>query len=116
VDEVLTLTERYRRRHRGWNVKHFYGGYRRDGGRRSYSGVKQTLQQAGLVQKATAKGAHRKRRARAVAGDDVTSGGSRHEWVAGQPWDLIVTMNDATKRLEEGLAVRGFPSMLFSKK
>ena len=52
VDEVLALTERYRRRHTGWNVKHFYAWYRRDGGQRSYSWVKQTLQQAGLVQKA----------------------------------------------------------------
>jgi hypothetical protein len=24
VDEVLAVTERYRRRHLGWNVKHFY--------------------------------------------------------------------------------------------
>ena len=29
VDEVLAVTERYRTRHLGWNVKHFYAWYRR---------------------------------------------------------------------------------------
>jgi transposase len=28
VDEVVALTERYRSRHLGWNVKHFYAWYR----------------------------------------------------------------------------------------
>ena len=32
VDEVLRLVDRYRRRHDGWNVKHYYSWYRRDGG------------------------------------------------------------------------------------
>jgi len=32
VHEVLALTERYRSRHSGWNVKHFYSWYRREGG------------------------------------------------------------------------------------
>ena len=49
VDEVLALTERYRQRHLGWNVRHFHSWYRRDGGERSYSWVKQRLQAAGLV-------------------------------------------------------------------
>jgi hypothetical protein len=31
VDEVVAVTERYRRRHLGWNVKHFYAWYRREG-------------------------------------------------------------------------------------
>ena len=38
VDEVLALVDRYRTGHRGWNVKHFYTWYRRDGGGRSYTG------------------------------------------------------------------------------
>ena len=37
VDEVLRLVDRYRRRHDGWSVKHYYAWYRRDGGIRSYS-------------------------------------------------------------------------------
>ena len=44
VDEVMALMGRYESRSRGWNVKHFYSWYRRDGGQRSYSWVKNTLQ------------------------------------------------------------------------
>jgi transposase len=96
VDEVLALTERYRRRHGGWNVKHFYSWYRRDGGARSYTWVKTRLQEAGLVAKAPAKGKHRKRRARSPwPGMMLHQDASRHEWVPGQLWDLVVTMDDA---------------------
>ena len=97
VDEVLAVTERYRRRHLGWNVKHFYAWYRREGGGRSYSWVKNTLQRAGLVTRAVKGGTHRTRRERAPwPGMMLHQDGSTHEWVAGQQWDLIVTMDDAT--------------------
>lgn len=97
VDEVLAVTERYRRRHLGWNVKHFYAWYRREGGGRSYSWLKNTLQRAGLVTQAVKGGTHRTRRERAPwPGMMLHQDGSTHEWVAGQQWDLIVTMDDAT--------------------
>ena len=97
VDEVMALTERYRCRHRGWNVKHFHSWYQRDGGTRSYTWVKTRLQEAKLVPKAEKRGAHRKRRERAaLPGMMIHQDGSTHEWVAGQKWDLIVTMDDAT--------------------
>lgn len=64
VDEVVALTDLYRHRHRGWNVRHFHVWYRRDGGSRSYSWVKKHLQAAGLVEKGEKKGAHRKKRER----------------------------------------------------
>jgi hypothetical protein len=97
VDEVLALTDRYRSRHRGWNVKHFHSWYKRDGGTRSYRWVKLRLQEAKLVPKAQKRGAHRKRRERsALPGMMIHQDGSRHEWVAGRQWDLIVTMDDAT--------------------
>ena len=64
VHEVMALTERYQSRHAGWNVKHFHAGYRRDGGQRSYTWVKTQLQEAGMVKRANANGAHRKRRER----------------------------------------------------
>jgi transposase len=82
VDEVVALTERYRSRHVGWNVKHFYAWYRRDGGGRSYSWVKNRLQEAGVVTKVPGRGKHRKRRERSP--------------LPGMRWDLIVTMDDAT--------------------
>ena len=97
VDEVLSLTERYRNQHQGWNVKHFHSWYRRDGGTRSYTWVKQELQKAKLVTKALKRGAHRKKRDRMpLPGMMIHQDGSRHEWVSGKKWDLIVTMDDAT--------------------
>lgn len=40
VDEVMAVVEGYRRCYEGWNVKHFYAWYRREGGGRSYTWVK----------------------------------------------------------------------------
>ena len=97
VDEVLRLVDRYRRRHDGWNVKHYHAWYRRDGGQRSYSWVKNTLQAAGAVKKAAKRGAHRKRREPAPwPGMLLHQDGSTHERAPGRHWDLIVTMDDAT--------------------
>ncbi len=97
VDEVMAVTERYRQRHSGWSAKHYFAWYRREGGDRSYTWVKSRLQEAGLVQRAKKRGAHRKRRERSpLPGLMVHQDGSTHEWVAGQRWDLIVTMDDAT--------------------
>lgn len=97
ADEVLAVTEQYRQRHLGWNVRHFHSWYRREGGERSYTWVKQRLQAAGLVTKGRAKGTHRRKRERmALPGMMIHQDGSRHEWVPGQAWDLIVTMDDAT--------------------
>lgn len=61
VDEVMALTERYRRGHRGWNMHHFHSWYRRDGGTRSYSWVRACLQKAGLVVHKKARGVHCRR-------------------------------------------------------
>jgi len=98
VDEMFRLEELYRDRYDGWNVKHFYGFYQREhGGGRSYSWVKNNLQGAGLVKKANGRGRHRKRRERApLPGMMLHQDGSTHEWVSGEYWDLIVTMDDAT--------------------
>jgi transposase len=97
VDEVIKLTERYRRSYRGWNVKHFYSWYVRDGGKRSYTWVKNTLQRQGAVEKLKKKGVHRRRRERSpLPGMMLHQDGSSHEWVLGKKWDLIVTMDDAT--------------------
>jgi len=97
VDEVMALTRQYEGRYRGWNVKHFHSWYRRDGGQRSYTWVKNTLQSRGLVSRATKKGTHRKRRDPSpLPGMIVHQDGSTHEWVPGKKWDLIVTMDDAT--------------------
>jgi transposase len=97
VDEVMALTERYRSRHSGWNVKHFHSWYKREGGTRCYTWVKKRLQEAELVPKGTKRGAHRKRRERRpLPGMMIHQDGSTHQWVSGTLWDLIVTMDDAT--------------------
>ncbi len=97
VDEILALTTRYRARHTGWSARHFHTWYQRSGGTRSYTWVKTRLQEARLVKKAPRRGAHRKRRERAPwPGMMLHQDGSRHEWVPGKKWDLIVTMDDAT--------------------
>ena len=97
VDEVMAVRARYEGRYRGWNIKHFYSWYKRDGGLRSYSWVKNTLQARGLVPKVKKRGVHRKHRERApFPGMMLHQDGSTHEWVSGKKWDLIVTMDDAT--------------------
>jgi hypothetical protein len=97
VDEVMALTEKYRGGYAGWNARHFHSWYRRTGGSRSYTWVKNRLQEAGVIARGKRKAAHRKRRVRsALPGMLLHQDGSRHEWVAGQQWDLIVTMDDAT--------------------
>lgn len=97
VDEVMALVDRYRNGFMGWNVKHLYSKYRDQGGKRSYSWIKNKLQEAGVVAKAPKRGEHRKRRERsALPGMMIHQDGSTHEWVPGKMWDLIVTMDDAT--------------------
>ena len=97
VDEVMAMTDEYRCRYIGWNVKHFHSWYQRTGGTRSYSWVKKHLQKAELVPKALMRGTHRKRRDRsALPGMMIHQDGSTHAWVVGQMWDLIDTMDDAT--------------------
>ncbi len=98
VDEVMNLEKLYCKRYSGWNVKHFYSFYRRkhEGGR-SYTWVKNKLQEAKLVKKAPGRGKHRKRRERSpLPGMMIHQDGSTHEWVPDKKWDLIVTMDDAT--------------------
>lgn len=97
LDEVMAVVQRYQSRHNGWNVKHFHTWYRREGGSRSYTWVKNRLQDAGVVSRSKARGPHRRRREPAPwAGMLLHQDASTHEWVAQRHWDLIVTMDDAT--------------------
>ena len=56
VDKVMAVTEQYRCRHGGWNVKHFPIWYQRAGGTRRYTWVKKRLQDAKLVPKGNKRG------------------------------------------------------------
>ena len=97
VDEVMRMVDDYRTRHHGWNMTHYYSWYRRDGGERSYTWVRNKLQEYGAVAKGSSRGVHRKRRKPAAwPGMMLHQDGSTHLWVPGVYWDLIVTMDDAT--------------------
>jgi transposase len=97
VDEVFRLIEQYKGKHEGWNARHFYAWYRRGGGTRSYTWVKCRLQDARLIAKAPGRGKHRKHRERAAwQGMMLHQDGSKHQWVPGVQWDLVLTMDDAT--------------------
>ena len=52
VDEVMTLVDLYRKRHKGWNVSRFHDWYQQDGSTRSYTWFKNILQEKNLVKKA----------------------------------------------------------------
>lgn len=78
------------------DVRHFFSWYQRDGGRRSYTGVKNQLQAKGCDEKSKGRGKHRKRRERLpLPGMMLHQDGSTHQWVPGVYW-VIVTMDDTT--------------------
>lgn len=101
VDEVLRLETLYKERYDGWTVKHFYERYQGEHkGQRSYTWVKSRLQASGLAPKSKKRGTQRRRRPRApLPGMMIHQDGSTHEWIPGQTWDLIVTMDDATSEI-----------------
>ena len=93
VDEVMALTDEYRRRYLGWNAKHFHSWYTRTGGTRSYTWVKRRLQEAERVPRLKKRGTHRKRRERsALPGmmihqslpPNVSIGGRQHPRMGGR--------------------------------
>ena len=107
VDEVLRLETLYRERYDGWNVKHFherYQGYHK--GERSYTWVKNKLQEAGLIQRGRRQGKHRQQRPRKpLPGMMIHQDGSTHRWFGQTTCDLIVTMDDATGEVYSGFFV-----------
>ena len=97
VDEVAKVLELYETRYFDFTAKHFHEKLAGHGIRRSYTWTKNTLQAASKIKKATRRGAHRRRRPRKpMPGMMLHQDGSRHQWVPGRWWDLIVTLDDAT--------------------
>ena len=78
----------------------------------SYNWVRLMLQENGRIEVAPRRGKHRrKRERRPMTGMMLHQDGSNHEWVDGERWDLIVTMDDANNQIysaffvdEEGTA------------
>ena len=88
-----------------FSVRHFYEYATEEHGLKiSYNWARVVLEEAGIVEKAPARGKHRRRRERRpMTGMLIHNDGSTHEWVEGLPqWDLIITMDDADGRILHG--------------
>jgi hypothetical protein len=98
VDEATRVIELYVTRYFDFNVRHFHEKLVAEHGiKRSYTWTKLVLQGAGQVKPARKRGAHRRKRPRKpLPGMMLHQDGSKHLWVPGVEWDLIVTMDDAT--------------------
>jgi len=101
VDTVMEVLELFDTRYWDFTAKHFHEKLVEDHGfTRSYNWTRVTLQRHGRVRPAPRRGAHRRKRPRrALPGMMLHQDGSTHEWVPGQWWDLIVTMDDATSEV-----------------
>ena len=101
VDTVMKVLELFDTRYFDFTAKHFWDKLDSEHGfKPSYNWLRLTLQANGRVAKAPRRGAHRRKRPRrALPGMMLHQDGSSHEWVAGQWWDLIVTMDDATSEI-----------------
>ena len=107
VDEVMSVLDLFDTRYWDFTARHFWEKLVSEHGvSRSYNWVRLTLQAHGRVRPAARRGAHRRKRPRRpMAGMMLHQDGSSHEWVPGQWWDLIVTMDDATSEVYSGFFV-----------
>ncbi len=107
VDEVMRVLELFDTRYWDFTAKHFHEKLVGEHGfGLSYNWVRLTLQAHGKIRKAPRRGAHRRKRPRRpVVGMMLHQDGSSHEWVAGEVWDLIVTLDDATSEVYSGFFV-----------
>jgi transposase len=108
VDKIVWMLGQYRTHHMGWNVKHFHEHLRRqhDFGW-GYTWTKLQLHAAGLVERATRRGPHRRKRPRKPCeGMMLHQDGSPFAWLEGAPeLDLIVTLDDATSKIYSAFLV-----------
>ncbi len=107
ADEVMAVLDLFDTRYFDFTAKHFWEKLTSEHGiSRSYNWVRLTLQAHGRIRPARRRGAHRRNRPRRpMAGMMLHQDGSSHEWVAGQWWDLIVTLDDATSEVYSGFFV-----------
>ena len=92
VDTVMRVLELFDTRYWDFTAKHFHEKLVSDHDfTRSYNWVRLTLQ--------------------ALAGMMLHQDGSTHQWVAGQWWDLIVTMDDATSQIYSALFIEAEGTM-----
>jgi transposase len=108
LDKIVWMLGQYRTHHMGWNVKHFHEHLRRqhDFGW-GYTWTKLQLHAAGLVDRATRRGPHRRKRPRKPCeGMMLHQDGSPFAWLEESPeLDLIVTLDDATSKIYSAFLV-----------
>lgn len=115
VAEIERMLGLYRDLYRGFTVQHFHEQLgKRHNYTLGYTVTKLHLHRAGLVQPATKRSAHRKKRPRRpMVGMMLHQDASTHAWLPGSAvkHDLVVTMDDATSAIysmflvdEEGTA------------
>lgn len=135
ANEIERMLDQYRTHYIGWNVKHFHEHLRkRHNFHWSYTWTKTQLQKVGLVDRATLRGAHRRKRPRKpCVGMMLHQDASPFDWLGqGAELDLVVTLDDATNEIysaflveEEGTAstfqallevfsAKGLPSSLYT--
>jgi len=101
VDEVTTVLELFDTEYWDFTARHFHEKLvSKHDFKRSYNWVRLTLQEYSRIRPAPRRGAHRRKRTRRpLPGMMLHQDGSSHQWVPGQWWDLIVTMDDATSEI-----------------
>jgi transposase len=107
--EIARMLELYRGSYADFTVKHFHEQLvKRHDYKLGYTVTKVHLQRAGLVKPALKRSAHRKKRARrAMIGMLLHQDASRHAWLPGdgRPYDLVVTLDDATSAIYSAFLV-----------
>ena len=107
VDEVLDVLALFDTRYWDFTAKHFWEKLVDEHGvTRSYNWLRTTLQAHGRIKPAPRRRAHRRKRPRRpVVGMMLHQDASSHAWVAGEMWDLVVTLDDATSEVYSGFFV-----------
>ncbi len=107
VDTVARVLDLFETRYWDFTAKHFHEKLVAEHGfGLSYTWLRLTLQAHGKIKAAPRRGAHRRKRPRRpLVGMMLHQDGSSHEWVAGETWDLIVTLDDATNEVYSGFFV-----------
>lgn len=107
VDTIMEVLDLFDTRYFDFTAKHFHEKLVSEHDfTRSYNWLRLTLQEYSRIRPAPRRGAHRrKRERRPLPGMMLHQDGSTHQWVEGQWWDLIVTMDDATSDIYSALFV-----------
>jgi transposase len=109
VAEIERMLGLYRDIYRDFTVKHFHEHLaKRHNYTLGYTVTKLHLHRAGLVQAATKRSAHRKKRPRRpLPGMLLHQDASKHAWLTGDAgnYDLVVTMEDATSSIYSAFLV-----------